>query len=185
MCHYRVSRTWKSELDTLRTEQTAQFVDFTEFIRQFDRAKNTKEKDDQDSDDRSVIRSWLKPDRELYSRCRLLASDVASICYKYSVVKNGMVVVKFDEGFDYDSYNAGLYCNRNGSPLVYELFNSAMTFREADLLIFVDSVMPHSYLFVCSMKEGDWRTIRLFRTTVHAGDICQHLIQPLAAEAAL
>ena len=84
MCLYRVSRTWKAELDTLRMEQTAQFVDFTEFLRQFDRGKNPPGNEDQSGDIKPCSLSWLKPDHDLESRCRKLATKVASDCYSCS-----------------------------------------------------------------------------------------------------
>ena len=183
MCLYRVSRTWKAELDTLRMEQTAQFVDFTEFLRQFDRVRNCPGNEDERGDTKSSSHSWLKPDRDLKSRCVKLARKVLSVCYSCSgdaVGSDGMVIVKLDDEFNRDSYIAGRKRDTFATSIAVHLFGSSLAYwRSTKHVVFVDSVIPEACLRVCSWECHRCRTIRLIRTTVHADRVCRHLIQPL------
>ena len=173
-----MSREWKAELDTLRLKQVVQFVDFTEFLREFDRTKNHQGETGQYRDDKSLIRSWLKPDDTLDSCSRLLCTRISSICNHYSAAENVAVVIKLDDGFEYDSYNSSLLCNRNVSPMAHSFFSGNLPFWKTDL-IFVDSVMSDMVLDYCSDNKNKWGAITLIRTTIYAGSVCQHAIQPL------
>ena len=176
---YRVNSVWKAELDTLRLEQRVQFVDHTEYLRQFVRSKNCRGEDNQGSDDESLIRSWLKWDDSFRSRCLELSGKMRYVADRYSTVQNGTVVVKFHDGFDYDSYIAEKFWPISGAGLSSCTLECALGFQKADRLIFVDSVLSESFLTYWPTSWPSCRSIGLIRTTVHADVICQHLIQPL------
>ena len=173
---YRVNSLWKAELDTLRLEQRVQFVDYTEFLRQFVRAKKG---DDQMRDDDSLIRSWLKWDNSFCFRNKELSEKVQHVVDKSPIMETGTVVIKFHDGFDYDSYIAEKFWYSTGAELPSYMLDCALGFQKANRLIFVDSVLPEHCFYSCPKSLGNCRSIGLIRTTVHADIICQHLIQPL------
>ena len=114
---YRVNSVWKAELDTLRLEQRVQFVDYTEYLRQFVRSKNCRGEDNQGSDNESLIRSLLKWDDSFRSRCLELSGKMRYVADRYSTMETGTVVVKFHDGFDYDSYITEKFSYVRGAAL--------------------------------------------------------------------
>ena len=171
---YRVNSVWKAELDTLQLEQKVQFVDFTEFLRQIARAENRR-----GGDDEALIRSWLKPDVGLESRCVMLGEKIRSASNRYSTVQNGTAVVKLHDGFEYDSYDVDRINYFNTNPAKLLPYGLELGFRKTRRIVFVDSVISSACLRICSLKDRFWRSIRLIRTTVYAVYICQHLLEPL------
>ena len=100
-------------------------------------------------------------------------------------MKSGTGVIKFHDGFDYDSYIAEKLWYINGADYEqpeltsYNMLDYALGFRKAGRLIFVDSVLSESFLTYWPTSWPSCRSIGLIRTTVHSVVICQHLIQPL------
>ena len=194
-----------------------QFVDFTEFLRQFVRAKkgddqmidddslirswlkwdnsfffrikeqskkvqhvvragNGRCMDVQRGNDESLIPSWLKPDVDLGPRCRMLGKKIQSVTERYSTVLNGTVVVKLNEGFEDASFVIEQYWER---AIPRHVFEAGLAHLETAHLVFVDSVISSTCLLFCAFQYDEWDSIGFIRTTVHANDVCQHLIHPL------
>ena len=135
---FRVNSSWRADqLDTLRLDQTVKFVDYTEFLRQFVRAKNCRGEDDQDTDDESFVRSWLKWDDSFCFRNEELSRKVRQVTQLYPITETGTVVVKFHDGFDYDSYIAEKLWHLSGADhdLSSYVMDRALGFQKADRLI--------------------------------------------------
>ena len=123
--------------------------------------------------------AWLRPDRNLESRCLLLAKKIGSVSERFSTVKSGTVVVKLHNGFQWVTSISDDYRFSSNDPVANSLFAKGLKFLEAGRVVLVDSVISDTFLETFSDRYRPWHSMRLIRTTLHAYRVCQHLAQLL------
>ena len=172
-CFYRVSHFWQAELQWSLKLPTHQLLDLAIVCRSYARKtfRGTKLANREDGflvqalfDGRYKRRTaW----ENLYKQIRVLVKLT-------SLYTAPLLVCKMDVGFQPDN-NLADSGNRQYSRFLTDLLSP---WPECRRLILVDSVITRYCLEVVSRNQYIGK-IRLVRTRIHCGDMCDHLVEPL------